>query len=109
MDKDSVWWRLANLNPALWRMLVTAVFAVASALGLTVVAGLDEKIVGLIFVLAMIVQAVWTRRGVTANARVVSYLPDPVNRPGRILPGEAVTTAPPSKILDAARDTPQAA
>lgn len=101
--KDNIWWRLVNLNPAIWRAVITALIGILLALGVKLSPDLSDKIlVAIPFVLALL-QGVWTRAGVTPNAKVAVVVPDPVNAPNQVEAGEAVVNAPAAEIVDAAR------
>lgn len=101
--QDTFWWRLVHLDPALLRGLVVALVLLLGGLGVSIATDVPDTVVTAIAAFLAIVQALWTRPAVTANARVVVAAPDPVNRPGRVVAGEAVTTATSDAILDAAR------
>lgn len=107
MNRDTIWWRLVHLEPAVWRGAVVAVVALLGALGIIVAPGIPDALIAAWVALAAVVQALWTRPAVTANARVVVEAPDPVDRPGRVLAGEAVTGASDALILAAARSDPR--
>lgn len=100
---NNLWWRLMNLDPALWRGLIIAVFALLGTIGVSVIPGLPDQIIGLIWIVSAIVQALWTRQAVTPNAKVAVSVPDPVNSPNVVEAGEATTTAPDRQILEAAK------
>lgn len=101
--KPSFWWKLVNLNPALLRGLVMAVVMVLGTAGILVSPDLADGLIGAWVAVAAVVQALWTRNGVTANAKVVVIAPDPVNAPDTVAPGEAVTEASSTDIIEAAR------
>jgi hypothetical protein len=106
--QDTFWWRLVHLDPAVYRGLVVAVVGLLATLGVAVTPGLPDSLVIVIIMSMAVIQGLWTRSGVTPNAKVVSYLPDPF-KPSAISPGDATTTASDSKVLTAARasgDTP---
>jgi hypothetical protein len=102
-DKTSVWWRVVHLEPALLRGAVVAVVALLGALGILVSPQLPDVLIGAWAALAAVLQAVWTRPAVTANARVVVWAPDPFESPQTVVAGEATTTASSTVIIDAAR------
>jgi hypothetical protein len=106
VNQNSFWWRLVHMNPALFRGGVVAVVTVAGLFGIVVIPGLDEKLVAVWVPLMAIVQAVWTRDGVTPNEKVVVFAPDPVMRPRAVEAGQASTSASDTSIVDAARETP---
>lgn len=96
---NSFWYRLVHLNPSLFRALVVSLFALLASFGVIVSDQIPDSTITFILALAAIIQALWTRNGVTANAKVVAYLPDPVRAPAVISAGPAVTTAPPADIV----------
>jgi hypothetical protein len=105
--QDKSWiWKLAHLNPARWITLVVAVAALLSAFGFTLSGEQTQALTGLIVALTAIVQGVWTESKTTANKKVVVKAPDPVDNPNVVVPGDAVTTAKPGEILDAATQKP---
>lgn len=102
-EDPSFFWRLVNLDPALWRGLVVAIFALLSSFGFYVS---DEEREALILVLVSvvaIVQGLWTRFAVTPNKKVVVYKPSPVDAPAMVVAGPAVSTDIPA-IANAAAD-----
>jgi hypothetical protein len=106
--QDTFWWRLVHLDPAVFRGLVVAIVGLLATLGVAVAPGLPDSLIVVIVMGMAVIQGLWTRNGVTPNAKVVTYLADP-SKPSAILPGDATTTASDSKILTAARasgDTP---
>lgn len=107
MNRDTFWWRLVHLEPALVRGLVTAVVLVLLSVGVAVSPDIPNALIGLFIAVAPVVQALWIRGAVTANAKVVIAAPDPVGEPARIVPGDAVTRASTADIIDAARNTPR--
>lgn len=103
--KDTFWWRLVNLNPVIWRGIISAIIGILIALGVKFSPDLPDRIlVALPFVLALL-QGVWSRASVTANAKVAVVVPDPINAPKEIEAGEAVVpyNVSAAEILDAAR------
>jgi hypothetical protein len=100
---DTFWWKLVHLDPALIRGLVMAGVLVASSLGILISPDVPNSFIGFIAALLAIIQAVWTRQAVTPNAKVAVIVPDPINAPGIVKPGNAVTDATPAAIIDAAR------
>lgn len=97
------WYKLVHLDPALWRALVVATVALLASIGIKVSDQIPDNLI--LFVLAVmgIIQALWTRNGVTPNAKVLAYLPKPIEGPNIVAAGEATTNAPDSKVLDAVR------
>lgn len=77
-----------------------AIVAVLASFGVYVSSAIPDSIIGLIVIAIPIIQGLWTKKAVTPNAKVVTYLPDP-SEPTEILPGEAVTTASPREIVEA--------
>lgn len=104
MDRNTVWWRILHLEPAMWRGVVVAVLALLASFGVYVRPELPDALVLAIVAVSALLQAVWTKPAVTANARVVVWAPDPVGQPTNVQPGEAVTHASDRKIIDAAND-----
>lgn len=104
MSKDTLWWRLIHLEPALVRGVLTGAVGLAGALGILGLDWLPDKILGLWVPLVALVQVLITRPAVTANARVVVAAPDPIGSPTTVVAGEAVTKASPAAIVDAARE-----
>lgn len=100
---DTFWWRLVHLNPALIRGIVMAAVLLAASLGILISPGLPDTLIGFIATALAIVQALWTRSAVTANARVAVSVPDPINFPNVVAAGDATTSATPKDIIDAAR------
>lgn len=86
------WWKLVNLNPALWRALIVATIALLGAVGIAVNGSIEDSLFLFITAVAAVVQGLWTRKGVTANQKVVVYKPDPIDNPTMVLPGPAVST-----------------
>lgn len=100
--RDGLWWRLVNLEPTVLRGAVTGLVGLAGATGILLSPALPDTILGAWVPLAAVVQALATRPAVTPNAKVVVRAPDPVNAPGVVVAGEAVTTASTQRILRAA-------
>jgi len=107
MDRDTFWWRLVHLEPALLRGVVVALVALLGAVGILVAPGIPDALLTVWGVTATLVQALWTRSGVTANARVVVEAPDPIGEPATVTAGAAVTEASTPDILAAAREEPR--
>lgn len=101
--QDSFWWKLVHLDPAIFRGLVMAAVLVLGSVGIFVSDELANNLVIAWVAIMAVVQALWTRRAVTANARVAVAVPDPVNAPDVVAPGEAATDAPAAAIIEAAR------
>jgi len=102
---NSLWWKLVHLEPTLLRGVLTGLIGLAGALGILITPGLSDTILGFWVPLMAVLQIILTRSGVTANARVAVLVPDPVNAPQKVEPGEAVTTATDRNILKAARES----
>jgi hypothetical protein len=107
MTQDTFWWRLVHLEPTVLRGVLTGLLGLAGALGILIAPGLPDQILSVWVPLMALVQLLWTRPGVTANARVVVEIPDPIGKPGVVVPGEATTTATNGQIIDAAKDVPR--
>jgi hypothetical protein len=86
------WWKLIHLDPAVYRGVVTSVLAIFTSFGFAVSDQKSIAIVSLVAAIAFLVQAFWTRGAVTPNKKVLAYKPDPINRPSKIVPGEAVSS-----------------
>jgi hypothetical protein len=100
---DTFWWRLVHLNPTLIRGVVVSLVLLISSFGILISPEVPNSLIGFIAAILAMVQALWTRPAVTANARVAVYVPDPINAPGVVEAGNATTTATPKDIIDAAR------
>lgn len=99
--KDALW-RLVHLEPALFRGLIMAIVLLLSSIGIVVSPDIPNSLIGFLATVLAIIQAVWTRPSVTANARVAVLVPDPINAPEIVAAGEAVTTADDGAIITAA-------
>jgi hypothetical protein len=104
--KDTIWWRLVNLQPATWRGVVTAVVVLLAALGIKVAPGIPDAAFLVILALLPILQGLWTKSAVTPNAKVAVAVPDPINAPAEVTAGEAVVPdeTPAEDILAAATE-----
>lgn len=102
--KDTVWWKLVNLQPATWRGIVTAVVVLLAAAGVKVAPEVPDAVFLVVVSLLPIAQGLWTRSAVTPNAKVAVSVPDPVNEPGVVAAGQAVVpdNTPANEILEAA-------
>lgn len=100
--QDTFWWRLVHLDPAVYKGVIVAVVGLLASFGVMVTPGIPDQLVLVIAAVLALAQAVWVRKDVTPNAKVVSYLPDPF-RPAALISGEAATTASDSKILSASK------
>jgi len=105
-DKDTVWWRLVHLEPTVLRGAITGTVGLAAAGGILISPGLPDALLGALVPILALVQLLWTRPAVTANARVAVEVPDPVRDPGTVVSGAAVTTATGAEIITAARSVP---
>lgn len=94
--------RLIHLEPTVFRTFVVSTVALLVSLGVVIEPSIPDTLVGFVIALSALAQSLWVRSGVTANARVVVEAPDPIHAPHRVVPGEAVTTAAPASIVDAA-------
>lgn len=101
--KDTFWWRLVNLDPAIYRAVITAFFMLAGGLGLHYATDLPDNFIAALAAILMLVQGVWTKGSVTPNAKVLVRVPDPVNDPSFVAAGPARTTAPNEEVLSAAK------
>lgn len=106
MNKTGFWYRLVHLNPALFRGLVMATVLLFASVGIRVSPEVPDSVILFLGAVFAIVQALWTAPSVTSNEKVVVYVPDPVNKPGEVAPGNATTSASNFEILEAAEGTP---
>jgi hypothetical protein len=91
-DNPSWLWRMTHLEPSVYAGSISAIVLILGAVGL-VISGKDvSAITGGVAAAIGIVQAVWTRKKVTANAKVVVYKPDPVGAPTKVSAGDAVSS-----------------
>ena len=102
---DSVWWKLVHLEPTLLRGVFTGAIGLAGTLGVFIIPGLPDQILGFWVPLMAILQVILTRPAVTANARVLALVPDPVNAPQVVAAGEATTTASLKDITRAVQES----
>lgn len=107
IPNNSFWYKLTKLEPAVYRGLIISIVALLASVGVAISPGVPDALIGFILVVVPIVQALWTRPAVTANARVSVYLPDPQNEPDYVRAGEAVTTATNAEIVEAAKEEPR--
>lgn len=91
-DSPGFLWKLVHLDPALYRAFVVTIALLCGAFGLVVSDQSVGAIVTVVSAAIALIQGVWTRKSVTANAKVVVLKPDPVNEPSLVAPGEAVST-----------------
>lgn len=101
-------WKLAHLDPTLFKGFVMAGVALLGTIGIVVADVKVNAIVGFVTAALLLVQALWTKPSVTANAKVLAFTPDPIDRPAVVCPGEAVTTASDRVVVDAVRSAPDA-
>lgn len=97
--------KLMTLDPAIWRSLIVAVIGLLGAFGIITIPGLPDLLLAVWIPLQAILQGLFIKPSVTANARVVVLAPDPVNNPQIVEAGEAVTTATPREIIAAAESS----
>ncbi len=102
--KDSVLWKLVNLEPAVWRGIVVAVLAVLAAVGIKVAPGVPDLAFLVVLAVLPVFQGLWTKSAVTPNAKVAVVVPDPVEAPSIVRAGEAVVPVrtPRDTIVEAA-------
>lgn len=101
--KDTMWWRLVNLQPAVWRGLIISVIAVAAAFGIKTREDLPDLLMLVVLGALPILQGLWTKGAVTPNAKVAVIVPDPVGAPNKVRAGEAEVNAPNEDVIEAAR------
>jgi hypothetical protein len=106
-ENDNFWYKLTKLDPAVYRGLIVSVVALLASIGVAISPGVPDALIAFIVVVVPVVQALWTRPAVTANARVAVLVPDPVNNPQIIEAGEAIATAPDAEIVEAATANPK--
>lgn len=104
-EDPGFWWKLVHLDPVLLRGAVISIAALIGTFGLAVGDQKVEAFLGAIAALLFLVQALWTRKSVVPNAKVVAYKPDPVNAPTVLAPGPAVSTDV-VQVANVAADTP---
>jgi hypothetical protein len=102
MKKSDFWWRLVNLNPALYRGVIMSTIWALTSLGIAVSDTVPNAFIVLIGAVFAMAQAFWTKPAVTPNAKVVVYMDDP-NNPKQVSAGEGVTTASDKAIIEAAQ------
>lgn len=105
-EDPDFWWKLVNLNPALLRGLVIGTGALLATFGLVLGDEKQGAIITAVTAILAVVQALWTRRAVTPNIKVVVYKPDPVALPDVVAPGPAVMTDI-VQVANAAADIPE--
>lgn len=103
-DQADFWWRLVHLDPAILRGAVMSVIALVATFGLIVGDAKQAAIITAIGSILALVQALWTRKAVTPNAKVVVYKPDPIKAPDLVVPGPAVSSDVVA-VANAAADT----
>lgn len=100
MPEESFWWRITHLEPAIFKGLILSLVGILAAFGVHVSDAVPDGLIGFIIAGLAFAQALWTRRSVTPNAKVVAY----VDNDGTTLrAGEATTSADAGTILAAAR------
>lgn len=70
----SIWYKIINLEPALWKGLIVAVVATLLSVGIKVSPDFSDNLIGLVVAVAAIYQALWTRESVVPEAKVVAYV-----------------------------------
>lgn len=98
--------RIVQLDPALLRGLIVAAALLLASFGVVISNNTQTAILGFIAAIIALLQGLWTRNAVTPNAKVAVVIPDPINAPHIVAPGSAVTTAPESDIIAAAKAVP---
>lgn len=88
----SFWWKLTNLEPAVYRAIIVAIFGILASLGVVVSDKVPDQLVVLILALLPLVQGVWTRSSTVPEAKVVLYSNDPANGL-QLVSGPAVPSA----------------
>ncbi len=91
-ENAGFWWKLIHLDPAILRGSVVSIMGLAAAFGYLVNDQRQGAILGAIAAVLALAQALWTRRAVTPNAKVVVYKPNPVEEPEILLAGHAIST-----------------
>lgn len=94
--------RLMRLEPTVWRSLLVGLLGLLLDLGVVLSPTLPDTILAVIIPLQAIVQAIFIRPAVTANARVAVYMPDPEERPTVVRSGEADASAASDRLILAA-------
>lgn len=80
--RPSIWWKLAHLEPAVYRGIVVAVFGLLASLGVVISPDIPDQVVIVIMALLPLIQGLWTRAGVVAEDKVVAYVEDPTSGTG---------------------------
>lgn len=103
--KNTIVWRLVNLQPSVWRGVVTAVFVTLAAVGIKVAPEIPDVAFLIVLALLPIAQGLWTKSAVTPNAKVAVSVPDPINAPDEVSAGQAVVPmgTPAAEIVEAAK------
>jgi hypothetical protein len=107
-DSPNLLWKMTHLEPTLYRGGVVAVVALLAAIGFGVSGSTTDTISAIVVFVASVVQAFWTRKSVTANAKVVVYKPNPVDAPKQVAAGAAVSSDVVA-VANAASSTPKLA
>ena len=105
-EDPGFWWKLVHLDPVLLRGAVISIAALVGTFGFAIGDQKVEAFLSAVAALIVLVQALWTRKAVVPNAKVVVYKPDPVNSPKELAPGPAVSTDI-IQVANAAADTPE--
>lgn len=101
--EDTLWWRLINLDPAIYRGLIVAVVALLASFGVILVPAIPDQLIAVIAAVSAAVQAIWTKRGTVPAATAAVVVPEPIRAPDVVVAGPAATTAPSKEIVSAAR------
>lgn len=100
--KDTIWWRLVNLQPATWRGIVVAAFALAAALGIKFAPEVPDAAFLVVLAALPLIQGLWTKKAVTPNAKVAIRVPDPIKHPNQIEAGPASVVVSRDRLIEAA-------
>lgn len=101
-------WKLTNLDPMLLNLMVTAITAVCALFGIEIGDDKAKLIAVIVFLLVVVGMQVWARARTLSKKKVLAFVPDPVEAPHIVRPGDATTTATDARVLHAVRATPGA-
>lgn len=104
-DDAGFMWRLVHLEPVMLKGVLTTLMLLLGSFGLVIGDEKQAAVVGFALAAVSMLQAVWTRRSVTPNAKVVVFKPDPLAEPEAVAPGSAVSSNV-IAVANAAADTP---